>query len=52
MRYTLITKNGSVMQFYVEELANTYQIIHGGVVFTQQILVDNCQELDYTGLVD
>ena len=40
------------MQFYVEELANTYQIIHGGVVFTQQILVDNSATIEYTGLVD
>jgi hypothetical protein len=40
------------MQFYVEELANTYQIIHGGVVFTQQVLVDNSADMDYTVTVD
>jgi hypothetical protein len=52
MRYTLLTKNGSVMQFYVEELANTYQKIYGGVVFTQQVLVDNSATIEYTVLVD
>ena len=52
MRYTLITKNGSVMQFFVEELANMYQTIHGGVVFTQQVLVDNSANMQYTELVD
>ena len=38
MEYTLITKSGKVMQFYVESLANTYQRAYGGVVISQQIL--------------
>lgn len=38
MKYTLITKTGKVMQFYVESVANTYKGLYGGVVFTQQIL--------------
>ena len=38
MGYTLITKQGKVMQFYVESVANTYQGIYGGVVFSQQVL--------------
>lgn len=38
MKYTLITKTGKVMQFYVESVANTYKNLYGGVVFTQQIL--------------
>jgi hypothetical protein len=41
MRYTLITKDGKVMQFYVESVANTYKGLYGGVVFTQQILKEN-----------
>ena len=38
MEYTLITKTGKVMQFYVESVANTYKNLYGGVVFTQQVL--------------
>ena len=40
MKYTLITKQGKIMQFYVESVARLYQTINGGVVITQQILVD------------
>ena len=40
MPYTLITKNGKVMQFYIKSVANMYKGTLGGVVFTQQILVD------------
>jgi hypothetical protein len=38
MKYTLITSKGQVMQFYVEAVAQLYQAINGGVVFTQQVL--------------
>lgn len=38
MQYTLITKDGKVMQFYNESVANTYKRLYGGVVFTQQVL--------------
>ena len=41
MRYTLITKDGKVMQFYVESVANTYKGLYGGVVFSQQILKED-----------
>ena len=40
MSYTLITKQGKVMQFYVKAVAELYQSLNGGVVITQQILVD------------
>lgn len=40
MQYTLITETGTIMQFYVKSVAELYQTINGGVVFTQQILVD------------
>jgi hypothetical protein len=41
MSYTLITSKGTVMQFYVKAVADLYQSLNGGVVITQQILVDD-----------
>ena len=38
MQYTLITRTGQVMQFYIQAVADLYQTINGGVVITQQIL--------------
>lgn len=38
MQYTLITKTGKIMQFYVKSVAELYQTVNGGVVFTQQVL--------------
>lgn len=38
MQYTLITAQGRVMQFYVQSVAEMYQRINGGVVFSQQLL--------------
>ena len=38
MQYTLITKDGKVMQFYNESVATTFKGLYGGVVFTQQVL--------------
>jgi hypothetical protein len=38
MKFTLITKTGTVMQFYIESVAITYQQAYGGVVITQQVL--------------
>jgi hypothetical protein len=43
MRFTLITKNGNIMQFYVESIANLYRNLYGGVVFTQNVL-DTCKD--------
>jgi hypothetical protein len=40
MSYTLITKQGKVMQFYVKSTAELYQTIKGGTLFTNDILVD------------
>ena len=45
MTYTLLTKTGRVMQFYVAEMAATYQRLYGGVVFTQQV-IDNTSDYD------
>jgi hypothetical protein len=46
MQYTLITKTGKVMQFYVKAVADMYQQGLGGVVFSQQdpITVQNSQK--------
>jgi hypothetical protein len=41
MEYTVITKTGKVKQFYIKSVAEMYRQLNGGVVFTQQILVDN-----------
>lgn len=38
MQYTLLTKNGKIMQFFVKSVAEMYQTIYGGVVVTQQVL--------------
>ena len=38
MQYTLITKTGKIMQFYIKSVADTYQLNLGGVVFTRQVL--------------
>jgi hypothetical protein len=40
MKYTLITAKGKVYCFYVKDIADMYQTLYGGVVFTQQVLVD------------
>ena len=47
MRYTLITSKGKVMQFYQKSIAELYQLNLGGVVFTQQVLVDATAETQY-----
>ena len=47
MSYTLITSQGKIMQFYIKAVADLYQTINGGVVITQQILVDDFTEVQY-----
>jgi len=46
MEYTLITKTGKVMRFYVEGVANLYCNLYGGVVFSQRILENSSDSLD------
>lgn len=38
MQYTLITKTGKIMQFYIKAVADMYQQGLGGVVLTQRVL--------------
>ena len=40
MKYTLITSKGKVYTFFIRAVAENYQAAYGGVVITQQILVD------------
>ncbi len=37
MTYTLITKTGKIMQFYIEAVAKMYQTINGGVIVTDAV---------------
>lgn len=39
MRFTLITKNGKIMQFYVQSVAEMYRNLYGGVIVSEDILV-------------
>jgi hypothetical protein len=47
MQYTLITSQGKIMQFYLRDVADMYQLLNGGVVITQQILVDDLAQTVY-----
>ena len=46
MTYTLITRNGKIMQFFLKAMALNYQTIYGGVITTSQVLetVDNYEQ--------
>ena len=37
MEYTLITKTGRVMQFYILNVAELYQALNGGVIVSKDI---------------
>jgi hypothetical protein len=41
MGYTLITRQGQVLTFFLRTVAEQFQQAYGGVVFDQQILVDS-----------
>ena len=41
MKFTLITQSGQLYTFYVQAVAETYQQAYGGVIVTNDILVDN-----------
>ena len=47
MQFTLITSKGTIMQFYQKSVAELYQVLNGGVVITQQILVDTPDQTVY-----
>jgi hypothetical protein len=38
MKYTLITRNGKVLTFFLKVVAEQFQTAYGGVVITKQVL--------------
>ena len=44
MKYTLITNKGKIYTFFIRAVAENFQSAYGGVVITQQILVDENTE--------
>jgi hypothetical protein len=40
MKYTLITAQGRVYTFFLRAVAETYQQAYGGVIVSDEILVD------------
>jgi hypothetical protein len=38
VKYTLLTKRGIIMQFYVESVALLYQSLYGGVIMTDAVV--------------
>lgn len=44
MKYTLITSKGKIYTFFIRAVAENFQSAYGGVVITQQILVDENTE--------
>lgn len=45
MKYTLITKKGKVMTFFVKAVAETYQQAYGGVIVTADVLTIKSPEI-------
>ena len=41
MKFTLIAGNGKVFTFFIRAVAETYQNAYGGIIVTDQVLVDN-----------
>ena len=39
MNFTLITKNGMIMQLYVQSVAEMYRNLYGGVLVSEDILI-------------
>ena len=47
VKYTLLTSKGQVYTFFLKTAAEQFQTAYGGVVFSQQILVDDKSALCY-----
>lgn len=52
MKYTLITRNAKVFIFNVKACAETFQLAYGGVIVTNEILVDNKSETVYNSSIE
>jgi hypothetical protein len=44
MNYTLITPKGKVMTFFLKVVAEQYQLAYGGVIVTNESLVEEVAE--------
>lgn len=40
MKYTLITRTGKVMRFYLKSMAELYQQLNGGVIVTDTVFTE------------
>lgn len=47
MKYTLITATGKVYTFYLRAVAETYLQAYGGVIVTDDVLVDTPSQTCY-----
>ena len=45
MKYTLITRKGKVMCFYIQGMAELYQQLHGGVIVTEAVMIEVEKEM-------
>jgi hypothetical protein len=45
MRYTLITRKGKIMMFYIQGVAQTYQTLYGGVIVTEVVMTEVEKEM-------
>jgi hypothetical protein len=52
MKFTLIASNGKVLTFFIRAVAETYQKAYGGVIVTEEVLVDNKSKMLYTTCID
>jgi len=46
MKFTLITRNGKVLTFFVKAVAETFQQAYGGTLVTGSILTKETQNVD------
>jgi len=52
MKYTLITGNGKVFTFFLKAVAVTFQQAYGGVIVTNEVLVDTKSQIMYNSSIE
>jgi len=52
MKYTLIARNGKVFTFFLKAVADSFQQAYGGVIITNDILIDNKSEIMYNSSIE
>lgn len=45
MKYTLITRKGKIMCFYIQGMAELYQQLHGGVIVVETVMTEVEKEM-------